>query len=104
MSYVAKRDANRPPVHPGAILREDVLPALDISVTEAAKHLRITRQTLHRILAETSAITPEMALRIGKFVGNCPQLWLSLQETYDLWHGERKLAAELSKIKTAKAA
>lgn len=102
--YAAKRNPNRPPTHPGQILREDVLPALDISVTEAAKALKVSRQTLHRVLAGKSAVTPEMALRIGKFCGNGPDLWLRMQEAYDLWHARRAIAAELAGIKTAKAA
>ena len=64
----------RPPTHPGAILREDVLPALNLSVSEAARQLRVTRQTLHRVLAETSGVSPEMAVRLGKFCGNGPGL------------------------------
>jgi addiction module HigA family antidote len=79
-------------------LREDVLPALGLSVSEAARQLRVSRQTLHRILAGTSAVTPEMAVRLGKFCGNGPGLWLRMQEAYDLWHAERRLAEELSKI------
>jgi addiction module HigA family antidote len=102
--YAAKRDRRRAPVHPGAILREDVLPALDLGVTEAAKALRVSRQTLHRLLAGTSAVTPAMALRIGKFCGNGPDIWLRMQEAHDLWHAERAIATELAKIKTAKAA
>ena len=53
MANIAKRDGNRPPTHPREILREDVLPALAITVSEAAEGLGISRQTLHRILAET---------------------------------------------------
>ena len=88
----------RPPSHPGEILREDVLPALALSVSEAARQLRVSRQTLHRILAGTSAVTPDMAVRLGKFCGNGPGLWLRMQEAFDLWHAERRLAAELDKI------
>ena len=102
--YAAKRDTNREPVHPGEILREDVLPALDMSVTEAAKALNVSRQTLHRVLSGKSAVTPEMALRIGKFCGNGPDVWLRLQETFDLWHAARAIAPQLARIKTAKAA
>lgn len=102
--YTAKRDPDREPVHPGEILREDVLPALDMSVTEAAKAMNVSRQTLHRVLAGKSAITPEMALRIGKFCGNGPDIWLRMQEAHDLWHARRAIASELAKIKTAKAA
>lgn len=93
-----------PPVHPGSILREDVLPALRVSVKQAAEDLGISRQTLHAILAEKAAITPEMAVRIGKFCGNGPALWLSLQHAHDLWHAERSLRDVIKKIPTRKEA
>jgi addiction module HigA family antidote len=85
----------RPPTHPGAILREDVLPALRISVTEAARQLRVARQTLHRILSGEAAVTPEMAVRLGRFCGNGADLWLSLQQAHDLWLAERQMASEV---------
>lgn len=72
-------------------------------VSAAAKHLGISRQTLHRILAEKAAITPEMALRLGKFCGNGPDLWLRMQESYDLWHAERALKDEIARIPTQRA-
>jgi addiction module HigA family antidote len=88
----------RPPTHPGAILRDDVLPALELSVSEAARQLRVTRQTLHRVLAGKSGVSPEMAVRLGKFCGNGPGLWLRMQQAFDLWHAEKSLRAELEKI------
>ncbi len=102
--YPAKREANRPPTHPGEVFRDDVLMALDLSVVTAARQLGITRQTLHRILAGTHAVTPAMALRFGKFCGNGPELWLNMQRAYDLWHAEREMGAELAAIPTHKAA
>lgn len=99
--YFVKRPLKRPPVHPGEILREDVLKNLGLSVSEAAKRLGISRQQLHRILACTHPITTEMALRIGKFAGNGPGLWLRMQQAYDLWHTEQKFADVLSKIETS---
>jgi len=84
--YTAKRDRTRAPTHPGALLRDEVLPALDISVMGAAERLHVTRQTLHRLLAERTAVTPAMALRLGKFCGNGPDIWLRMQNAYDLWH------------------
>jgi addiction module HigA family antidote len=98
--YLVTARPTRPPVHPGEILREDVLPALGISVTEAARELGITRQTLHRIMAGTTSITPETALRLGKFCGNGPDLWLSMQQNYDLWHAQRDFGEEIEKIPT----
>ena len=80
------------------ILREDVLPSLGLSVSEAARQLRVSRQTLHRILAGTSAVSPEMAVRLGRFCGNGAGLWLRMQEAFDLRHAERRLAKELDKI------
>ncbi|HVA81209.1 MAG TPA: HigA family addiction module antitoxin [Candidatus Binataceae bacterium] len=88
----------RPPTHPGAILREDALPALGLSVSEAARQLGVSRQTLHRIMAEKTSITPEMAARLGRFCGNGPGLWLRMQQAYDLWHAERKLGDALQRI------
>src|SRR5260221_14088006 len=75
----AKRQASRAPTHPGAILREDVLPALRLSVSETARRLHVSRQTLHDLLAERKGFTPEMALRIDKLAGNGPVLWLRMQ-------------------------
>jgi addiction module HigA family antidote len=88
----------RQPTHPGEILREDVLPALRLSVSEAARQLRVTRQTLHRILSGRSSVTPEMALRLGRFCGNGPDLWLRMQQAHDLWRAREELRAELEQI------
>ena len=64
------------PSHHGALLREDVLPALRLTVKAAAEKLGVSRLTLHAVLAEPAAVTPEMALRLGKFRGNGPGIWL----------------------------
>jgi addiction module HigA family antidote len=102
--YPAKHPSGLRPVHPGEVLRDTVLPALELTVKEAADQLGISRQMLHRVLKGTAAVTPEMALRIGKFCGNGPTLWLNMQTAYDLWHAERALRAELKKIPTRRAA
>jgi antitoxin HigA-1 len=96
--YIVKRPLKRPPVHPGEILREDILKNLGLPVSEAARRLGVSRQQLHRVLACTHPITTEMALRIGKFAGNGPGLWLRMQQAYDLWHAEQRMANELSNI------
>lgn len=88
----------RAPTHPGEILRQDVLPALGISVSEAARQMKVTRQTLHRIMAGETAVTPDMAVRLGKFCGNGPDLWLRMQIARDLWHAERRLKREIAAI------
>lgn len=98
--YRVAREPRMSPVHPGEMLREEVLPALKLSVSEAARQLGVSRQTLHRIMAGTHSITPEMAVRIGKFCGNGPGLWLRIQQRYDLWHVEQRLRDEINKIPT----
>ncbi|GGK28625.1 HigA family addiction module antitoxin [Salinarimonas ramus] len=102
MVEIAQRPV-RAPTHPGAVLREDVLPALGLSVTAIARHLGVTRQQLHRVLSEQSGISPEMALRLGKLCGNGEMLWMRMQEAHDLWHARRKLGAELDRIPTLRA-
>ena len=71
-------------MHPGELLREDVLPALGRTRAEIARLLGVSRQTLHSILTERAPVTPEMALRLGKLCGNGPELWLALQARFDL--------------------
>lgn len=95
---------DRQPTHPGILLREDVLPALSLSVKDAAAQLRVSRQNLHRLLAGEIAMTPEMAVRLGKFCGNGPALWLRMQGAHDLWKAEKALAAEIARIPSHKAA
>lgn len=93
-----------PPMHPGALLREDFIPALGIPVTEVAKHLKVSRQTLHAILREEAPVTPAMALRLGKLCGNGPDLWVNLQVRHDLDRLAREMGDELAAIPTLSAA
>lgn len=93
---MTKRDPNRCPTHPGEVLREIALPALDLPKTEIADHLGVSRQTLYDILSEKQPATPQMAARIGKLIGNCPAVWINMQAAYDLWHAER--AVDTSRI------
>jgi addiction module HigA family antidote len=90
----------RVPTHPGAILREDVLPNLKgISVSAFARSLGVSRQTLHAVLAERSRVSAEMALRLGVLLGNGAQLWLDMQTKHDLWQAEVKLHDELGQMR-----
>ena len=92
------------PVHPGEILREDVLPALGRPKTEIARLLGISRQTLYDILNEKQPITATMALRIGKLCGNGGEIWLNMQSRYDMRIAERELGDALDRIPELKAA
>jgi antitoxin HigA-1 len=100
MPVTTKRLRTREPPHPGAILKRDVLPALHIGTCAAARALGVSRQTLHAILAQRAAVTPAMAVRIGKLLGKEPALWLRMMGAYDLWHAERDLADEVARIPT----
>src|SRR5437899_11695373 len=92
------------PMHPGEMLRENVLPALGKSKTEIARLLGISRQTLYDILNEKQPVTPGMALRLGKLCGNGPDLWINLQKRHDLHLAEQELGAKIKAIPTLKAA
>lgn len=86
---VAKRNTRRRPTHPGALLREDILPALHKPKAEIARLLGISRQHLYDILGEKKPISPDVAVRIGKLLGNGPGLWVRMQADYDVWAAER---------------
>jgi antitoxin HigA-1 len=92
------------PTHPGEILREDVLPALGVTKTRFAELLRVSRQTLYDLIGEKQPVTPQMALRLGRLLGNGPEIWLRLQGSYDLATQAEALAGELEQIQALKAA
>lgn len=81
------------PPHPGLTLRDDVLPALGLSVTEAAKQLGVARVRFSRVLNGHAAISPEMALRLeawlGKDRGGHADAWIAEQCAYDMWQAEK---------------
>jgi addiction module HigA family antidote len=93
-----------PPMHPGELLREEILPALGRPKTEIARLLRVSRQTLYDLIEEKQPVTPVMALRLGKLCGNGPDLWLNLQKRYDLQRAEQKLGRQIRAIPTLKVA
>lgn len=89
------------PPHPGETLREDILPALSLSVTEAAKQLGVTRSTLSKVLNGRAAISPEMALRIENWLGvengGSAYLWIAQQAAYDLWQARKSGAPNVQR-------
>jgi antitoxin HigA-1 len=99
-----RTETGLPAMHPGELLREEILPALGRPRVEIARLLGVSRQTLHAVLAERAAVTPDMALRLGKLCGNGPELWLALQAHYDLERLRREKAAEIDAIPTLRAA
>lgn len=90
------RNPNRRPTHPGAILREDVLPAIDMTQTELAERLGVSRLSVSELLHEKRALSPEMAVRLATLLNTSPESWLRMQEAVDLWEVQQdpqKLAA-----------
>ena len=84
------RSKARKPTHPGAILREDVLPELGITQGEFADRLGVSRRTVPEILHERRPVTPDMAIRLGKLLGNGAGLWLRMQQALDVWTLEQQ--------------
>jgi len=79
-----ERKNGLPPVHPGEIIKEDILPSVGLSVTAAAKALGVSRQMLHDILAERKPLSAIMCLKVSRLFGSSPEVWMRLQATYDL--------------------
>ena len=88
-------------MHPGELIREDILPALGVSKTKMAASLGISRQTLYDIVNERQPVTAEMAVRFGKLFGNGARFWINLQRTYDLEIAEQTV--DVSQIPTLEA-
>ena len=86
------------PPYPGESLLEDVLPALGLSVTSAAEQLGVSRVQLSRVLNGHSPITPQLALRLEKWLhGTSAEVWLSLQLAHDIWHARQNKPIKLVK-------
>lgn len=96
-----KRNPDRCPTHPGRVLADIFLPAVGVSKSKLAEHLGVSRQTLYDLLGQKQPVTPQMAVRLGKLVGNHPRLWLNMQSAHDLWHALRDV--DVSAIPTLKS-
>jgi len=101
VAYIAKRNPARCPTHPGALLREDVIPATGRSKAEIARLLGISRQHLYDILSERKPVSPSVAVRLGKLFGDGAAIWVRMQGAYDTWNAERE--EDVSKIPTLPA-
>jgi addiction module HigA family antidote len=82
-----------PPVHPGEIIGEDILPEVGLSVTATAKALGVSRQMVHDILAGRKPLSAVMCLKLSRLFGSTPEFWMRLQADYDL-----KMAARDKKV------
>ena len=84
-----KRKNRLPTVHPGEIIKQDILPSVRLSVTAAAKALGVSRQMLHDILAGRKPLSAVMCLKVARLFGSTPELWMRLQAAYDLKKAEQ---------------
>ncbi|NLK46691.1 MAG: HigA family addiction module antidote protein [Treponema sp.] len=75
----------RKPTHPGEVLYEDVIKPLNITITEAALRLGVSRKALSELINARTNLTPEMAVRIGKATNTTPESWINMQSKLDLW-------------------
>jgi antitoxin HigA-1 len=103
MEQGVKMNRMHNPLHPGETLRDDVLPALGLSATDAARELGVTRAALSRVLHGRAGVSPEMALRLERWLGvehgGRADVWLRMQAGYDLWTAEKSAKAVLAKVK-----
>lgn len=99
--YRAKRDPNRAPSHPGIVIA-DLLDNLDVSKTELAEMLGISRQHLHDVLTGKKPVSPHVSVKIAAAFGGSAESWLRMQASHDAWHAEREV--DVSKIKALKVA
>ncbi len=81
-----------PPVHPGEVLKEMYLEPLGITISDFGNVIMVARRTLSLIINGHSGISPEMSLRLSKALNTTPQLWLNLQQDYDLWQAGKKVS------------
>jgi len=84
------RIKRRPPTHPGGILKRHYLEPLSLTISELARILGVSRKTISKIVNEHGSVTPDMALRLSKAFKTTPELWLNLQQNYDLWYASQK--------------
>ena len=100
--HTAKRNPARCPSHPGALLREVVIPATGRTKVEIAALLSISQQHLYDVLREAKPVSPAVAVRLGKLFGDGAAPWLRMQAAHDTWHAEKTI--DVKSIPTIRAA
>jgi addiction module HigA family antidote len=101
MTHPARRNPARCPTHPGALLREDLIPATGRTKSEIANLLGVSRQHLYDILRERKPVSPTVAVRLGKLFGDGAGVWTRMQAAYDTWQAEQ--SEDVSGIPTLRA-
>ncbi len=82
---------NRKPTHPGAVLLEDVIKPLDLTITDAAKMLGVSRKALSEFVNEKTMLSPDMAIRIAKATNTSPESWMEMRQKLTLWEAAQHL-------------
>lgn len=104
MSIPNTRTVTRRPTHPGEMLREDFLPDYGLTVAGLAEATGVSRQSVNELLRGRRAVSPEMALRLGRLFGNSPEFWLNAQRAVDLWDAAQSIKGDVARIKPLRVA
>ena len=96
--YPVRRPLQRAPVHPGALMRQVIEEHTDLTIAEAARRMRVSRQAVHAVLNGTATVTAEMALRFARLTGGAPEVYLDMQVGHDLEVAQQRLQHELADI------
>ena len=94
----------RKPTHPGEMLREDFIPDYGLTIAGLADALGVSRQSINELLREKRALSPEMAIRLGRLFNNSPEFWLNAQRAVDLWVASQAIKKDVSRIRPLNAA
>ncbi len=98
MSIPNKKQRKVRPTHPGEMLREDFLPDYELTISNFARALGVSRQSANELLREARAVSPEMALRLSRLFGNSPEFWLNAQRAVDLWKAAKNIKGKIHRI------
>src|SRR5690606_15197797 len=98
MSNTNTRSMKRRPTHPGEMLREDFMPDDGLTVARLAEAVGVSRQSINELLRGRRALSPEMALRLGRLFGNSPEFWMNAQRAVDLWDASQAIQDEVARI------
>lgn len=96
---ISNTGIKRRPTHPGEMLREDFLPDYELTVSEIARAIGVSRQSVNELLRERRAVSPEMALRLARLFGNSPEFWLNAQRAVDLWDAGKAIRNDVRRIR-----
>ena len=104
MSNARLNKRQRRPTHPGELLREEILPAANITQGELAKRMGVSRRTVNEICQERRGVSADMAHRLARVLNTTPDVWMNMQAAVDVWEALEANAKSYQKIKPLKVA